>query len=118
MGDLSHRLPASPDTRGWNPVTERSAQERPLDAQEMRALQLIEQQVRDTDPEFPQRLGSRPGQWHPPIRQTGTRVRPRVVAAVMLATAVYATALTLLPDTLTVVAIVVIQLVLDRKSNV
>lgn len=93
-------------------MAERWTRGRPLDARETRALQMIEQQVRDSDPEFPQRLGSRPGQWHPPIRQTGGRVRPRVVAAVMLATIAYVGVLIWLPDAWTVVAIVVIQVVL------
>ncbi len=84
---------------------------RPLDQQERHALELIEQQVRSSDPDFPERLGSRPGMWHPPIRQTGVRLRWPVVVGIMLAASVYAWILYLLPDGPTVLAVVLVQLV-------
>lgn len=74
------------------------ARGRPLDNDEMRALQEIERRTRTDDPDFPQRLGSRPGLWHPPARQVGVRLRPRTVACVVAVTLVYVVLLSLLPD--------------------
>lgn len=71
-------------------MSERSADGRPLDADETRALQGIERDLRDEDPEFPQRLGDRPGVFHPPVHQTGTPLSVRLVLVVLGAALAFA----------------------------
>lgn len=93
-------------------MTDRIPGARPLDESEQQTLQMIEQNVRRSDPDFPQRLGSRPGVWHPPVRQSGMALRWPLVVAVMLAALVYAGILYLLPDGLTILTVVLTQLVL------
>ncbi|TCK22377.1 DUF3040 domain-containing protein [Pseudonocardia endophytica] len=64
-------------------MDDRSADGRPLDDEETRALQGIERDLRDDDPEMGPRLGSCPGVFHPPVRQTGTPLSARLVLGVL-----------------------------------
>lgn len=89
-------------------MSERSADGRPLDADETRALQGIERDLRDDDPEFPQRLGDRPGVFHPPVRQTGTPLSVRLVVGVLGTAAAFACLLYLvLPQDLIIPVVLV-----------
>lgn len=88
------------------------ADERPLSEEERRALQGIEQQVRDSDPEFPARLGSAPGLRHPPLRDIGRRPRGWEIAAVVSVAALYVLVLLMVPEHLVLVTVVVMQVVL------
>jgi len=94
-------------------VSERSADGRPLDADEAKALQGIERDLRDEDPEFPQRLGDRPGVFHPPVRQTGTPLSVRLVLVVLGAALGFAGLLYLvLPQNLIIPVVLVTLFVL------
>lgn len=64
-------------------MNDRSADGRPLDDDETRALRGIERDLRDDDPELGQRLGSCPGVYHPPVHQTGTPLSARLVLGVL-----------------------------------
>ena len=86
--------------------------ERPLSDEERRALERIEEHVRDTDPEFPQRLGSHPGRRHPALRHVGRRPRAWEVAAVVAAAALYISLLFAVPVHLVVEIVVLTQVVL------
>ena len=88
------------------------ADERPLSEAELRALQEIERHVRDTDPEFPQRLGSQPGQRHPALRQIGRRPRGWEIAAVTVLATLYVVVLLLVPEHMVLETVVVTQVVL------
>ncbi len=89
-------------------MNDHSARGRPLDPDEMRALQGIERDLRDEDPEFPQRLLSQPGVWHPPVRQTGTPLSVRLVIVVLGGALVFAGLIYLvLPEQLIVPVVLV-----------
>ncbi|MDQ4119081.1 MAG: DUF3040 domain-containing protein [Actinomycetota bacterium] len=64
-------------------MNDRSADGRPLDDDETRALRGIERDLRDDDPEMGQRLGGCPGVYHPPVHQTGTPLSARLVLGVL-----------------------------------
>lgn len=84
---------------------------RPLTNSETRVLQELEKRVRLDDPDFPVRIGSRPGHDHPPAREAGHRLRCREVASVLVGTGLYASILSVLPEHLILVAVIVVQLV-------
>lgn len=88
------------------------ADERPLSEAEQRALDAIEQHVRDSDPEFPARLGSQPGLRHPALRHVGRRPRGWEVAAVIVAASLYVLVLLLVPENMVLVTVVVTQVVI------
>lgn len=88
------------------------AGERPLSEDERRALSRIEDGVRESDPEFPQRLGSLPGLRHPALRQVGRWPSRRELTVAGLAVCAYVTLLLLVPDDLVVTIVVITQLVL------
>ena len=93
-------------------MTPEPADERPLSEDERRALRRIEEEIRDSDPEFPERLGSQPGLRHPPLRHVGRRPRGREVVAVSLIASVYVLVLLLVPDHLVATTVVLTQVVL------
>ncbi|MDN5914434.1 MAG: DUF3040 domain-containing protein [Pseudonocardia sp.] len=88
------------------------ADERPLNEDERRALWDIEQHVRDSDPEFPQRLGSAPGLRHPALRHVSRRPRAWEVAAVVVVASLYILVLLHVPEHLVVLTVIVTQVVL------
>ena len=88
------------------------ARGRPLDDDEMRALQEIEAHTRAQDPDLAERLGSQPGLVHPPTRLAGTRLRPRTAAWVMALTLLYVVLLSLLPEAAILPVVVVTLAVL------
>lgn len=88
------------------------ADERPLSEQERRALEGIEQHVRDSDPEFPALLGSAPGLRHPALRHIGRRPRGWEIAVVAAVAAIYVLVLLMVPEHMVLVTVVVTQVVL------
>ncbi|MET0191011.1 DUF3040 family protein [Pseudonocardia sediminis] len=93
-------------------MTAGPADERPLSEDELRALHGIEAHVRDSDPEFPQRLGSAPGLRHPALRGIGRRPRGSEIAAVVLLASLYIVVLLHVPEHLVLVTVVVTQVVI------
>lgn len=91
-------------------MDDRSADGRPLDADETRALQRIERDLRDDDPEMGGRLGGCPGVFHPPVRQTGTPLSARLVLGVLATAAVFAVLLHLALPAGAVVPVVLVTL--------
>lgn len=92
-------------------MTAGPADERPLSEEERRALEGIESHVRDSDPEFPVRLGSQPGLRHPALRHVGRRPRAWEVAAVVVLASLYVLVLLHVPEHLVLVTVVVAQVV-------
>ncbi|MBW0102869.1 DUF3040 domain-containing protein [Pseudonocardia sp. KRD291] len=93
-------------------MTAGPADERPLSEDERRALLGIEAHVRDSDPEFPQRLGSAPGLRHPALRQIGRRPRGWEIAAVTVLTSLYVAVLLLVPEHMVLETVVLTQVVI------
>lgn len=91
-------------------MNDSSPRGRPLDDDEFRALQGIERDLRDEDPEFPERLLSQPGMWHPPVRQTGTPISAWVVLGVVGGALGYAFLLYLVLPEPAIVAVVLVTL--------
>lgn len=91
-------------------MNDRSADGRPLDADETEALQGIERELRDDDPELGQRLGGRPGVFHPPIHQTGTPLSARLVLGVLGAASAFAVLLYLVLPQEAIVPVVLVTL--------
>ena len=91
-------------------MNDRSADGHPLDADETRALQGIERDLRDNDPELGQRLGGCPGVFHPPVRQTGTPLSARLVLGVLGTAAAFAVLLYLVVPQDLVVPVVLVTM--------
>lgn len=91
-------------------MDDRSSDGRPLDADETRALQGIERDLRDDDPEMGRRLGGCPGVFHPPVHQTGTPLSARLVLGVLGAATVFAVSLYLVLPQEAIIPVVLVTL--------
>lgn len=85
---------------------------RPLDEQELRALEEIERATLRRDPGLAHRLDGTEGHQHPPVRRTGTPLRWRVVVAVMALAGLYGAVVVGLPPPLALTVVLGVQLVL------
>lgn len=91
-------------------MRDRSADGHPLDDDETRALQGIERDLRDDDPEMGRRLGGSPGVFHPPVRQTGTPLSARLVLGVLGTASVFSVLLYLVLPQEMIIPVVLVML--------
>lgn len=85
---------------------------RPLDERERRALAEISDATRRDDPDLAMRLDGTEGNRHPPVRNTGTPLRWRVVLTVMLLAALYGAVVAVLPPMTALTVVLGVQCVL------
>ncbi|SFO38174.1 Protein of unknown function [Pseudonocardia ammonioxydans] len=84
---------------------------RPLDERELLALAEISAATLRDDPGLARRLEGVEGIDHPPVRRTGTPLRPPVVAAVMAAAVLFALLVASLPPMVASTVVFVVMLV-------